>query len=167
MPRYEFDPSKDQAGMVVLPKGTYEFIVGEPKSFIRKNSKNEDSYGVRYPLTVADGEKKGTRISYSTYYQSEGGRGMAKQFLMAVLGYKARGEGSQGEEDRFNNDFRGQDWSFDPEEGAVGDAFRAVVGQRVIGILDVQPAKDRDGNETGQENQQFVSWLPISAQVSA
>jgi len=159
MPRYEFDPSTVTSAIPVLPKNDYEFIVGEPKSFIRKNAKGEDSFGVRYPLTVAEGEQKGKRIFLSTYYQSEGGQAAAKRFLMAVYGYK----GNDEEEQRFNRDMRGQDWSFDPESGMVGEAFRQVTGKRVRGSLDVQPAKDAHGEPTGELNQNFKSWSPLSA----
>jgi hypothetical protein len=157
--RFEFDPSTVTSSIPVLPKNDYEFIIGEPKSFIRKNAKGEDSYGVRYPLTVAEGEKKGQRIFFSTYYQSEGGQSAAKRFLMAVYGYKSNDE----EEQRFNADMKGQDWAFDPDSGGVGEAFRNVTGKRVRGSLDVQPAKDRDGNETGEQNQNFKAWFPMQA----
>lgn len=158
-PRFEFDPSTVTSAIPVLPKNDYEFIIGEPKSFIRKNAKGEDSYGVRYPLTVAEGDRKGTRIFFSTYYQSEGGQAAAKRFLMAVFGYKS----NQEDEDRFNRDMKGKDWAFDPDSGTVGEQFREVTGKRVRGSLDIQPAKDSQGNETGEQNQNYKAWFPLSA----
>jgi hypothetical protein len=163
MPRYEFDPSQDNAVTLVLPKDDYEFVVGEPKSFQRKNAKNEDSFGVRYPLTVAEGQYQGKRIFYSTYYQSQGGRDMAKVFLMAVNGYPRNAEGEEG----FNEEFKGADWAFNPEDTSVGEAFRSVVGKRVRGSLDIQPAKDREGNLTGEQNQQFQTWSPLQVAATA
>ena len=162
MPRYEFDPSQDSAVQLVLPKDDYEFIVGEPRPFARKNAKGEDSFGIRYPLTVAEGIHQGKRIFYSTYYQSQGGRDMAKAFLLAVFGYPRNKEG----EDAFNAEFQGADWSFNPEEGTVGEAFRGVTGKRVRGSLDIQPARDREGNLTGEQNQQFQSWSPLQVAAS-
>ena len=154
MPRFEFDPTKVSASIEIFEKNEYEFQVGEPKSFMRKNRKNEDSYGVRFPLTIMEGVHKGKRTVFSTYQQSEGAQAMTKQFLMAVLGYEKNRAG----EDRFNEDVRGKDWSFDPETGAVGDIWREATGQRVYGSLDI--AKN---DETGDPMQQFKGWRPIGS----
>lgn len=154
-PAFNFDPSSVTSNIEVLPKQEYELQVGEPKAFIRKNRKGEDSYGIRYPLTAkAPDEYNGKKVFFSTYYQSEGAQSMAKQFMMAVMGY---GKGKP-EEDRFNDDFRGKDWSFDPETGAVGDAYRELVGKRVIGSLDVGK-----NDETGDPTQKFAGWRPIAS----
>lgn len=154
--RFEFDPTTVVASMEVFPKGEYELQVGEPKSFLRQAGEDKhDSYGIRYPLVVKlPGEYDGKRTSFSTYYQSEGSQAMAKQFIMAVLGY---GKGKP-EEERFDRDYRGKDWGFDPETGAVGDMYRELVGKRVIGSLDVQK-----NNNTGDPMQSFKSWRPLSS----
>lgn len=152
-PRYNFDPSQASATIEVLPKATYEFQVGEPKSFIRQNSKDEDSYGIRYPLTVmTEGPHHNKRVYYSTYYQSDGGQGFAKQFLMACLGYAK----TPAEEKRFNAEQGGKDWSYDPETGGVGDGYRQVTGQRVVGDLDISK-----NNRTGDDMQQFVGFRSL------
>lgn len=156
MARYEFDPSKVAATIEVFPKGDYEFQVGEPKSFIRKNKKNEDSFGIRFPVTIMEdishGKSKGKRTVVTGYQQSEGAQAMTKQFVMAVLGYA----NNQTEEKRFDAEQAGKDWGFDPETGAVGDAWRQATGKRVIGQLD-----EGKNEETGDPQQKFVKWIPI------
>lgn len=158
MPRYEFDPSKVAATIEVFPKGDYEFQVGEPKSFIRKNKKNEDSFGIRFPLTIMEdmngGHAKGKRTVNTGYQHSECAQAMTKQFVMAVLGY----EGNQAGEKMFDAEQAGKDWSFDPDTGAVGDAWRQVTGKRVVGSLDVGK-----NEETGDPQQQFKKWINIKA----
>ena len=155
-PRFEFDPTTVVASMEVYPKGEYEFVIGEPKSFQRQAGEDKhDSFGIRYPLVIkAPDEYDGKRTVFSTYYQSEGSQAMAKQFIMAVLGY---GKGKP-EEERFDRDMRGKDWSFDPETGAVGDIYRELTGKRVIGSLDVQK-----NNNTGDPMQAFKGWRTISS----
>jgi hypothetical protein len=154
--RFEFDPTLVVASMEVFPKQEYELQVGEPKSFIRKAGQDQhDSFGVRYPLVIKlPDEYNGKRTLFSTYYQSEGSQAMAKQFMMAALGY---GKGKQ-EEERFDRDMRGKDWGFDPATGAVGDAYRELTGKRVIGSLDVGKNEN-----TGDPMQQFKGWRPISS----
>jgi len=157
MPRYDFSPDAVSASIEILSKGEYEFIVGEPKSFMRKNRKGEDSYGIRFPLVLAEdmnGHKKGTRIFFNTYQQSEGAQAIGKQFLMAVLGYKR----NQEAEKQFNDDFTGKDFGFNTDDGSVGDGWMEVKGKRVKGDLDVG---------INEENQQQVQdfkagcWSPI------
>lgn len=157
-PRFEFDPTNEVASIPVLPKDDYEFQIGEPSTFMRKNNKGDDSFGIRYPLTVMEGPQKGKRIFLSTYYQSDGGRSMAKQFKMAAYGYQ---RGQEGER-QFDADMQGADWSFNTDDRSIGDAYREMTGKRVRGSLDVQPAKDADGNPTGEQNQNFKAWFPLS-----
>lgn len=152
-PRFDNDPTKVQASFEVLPKDTYEFQVGEPKSFFRQNNKGNDSYGIRFPLVVMSDNAKGKRVVFNTYQQSEGAQAMAKQFVMAVLGY---GKGKT-EEKRFDAEYAGKDWSFDTDTNAVGDMWRSVTGQRVVGDLDTQIS------DTGDEQQKFVQWRPIGS----
>jgi hypothetical protein len=94
-PRFEFDPTTVVASMEVFPKGEYEMVVGEPKAFLRQAGEDKhDSYGIRYSLVIKQpDEYDGKRTIFSTYYQSEGSQSMAKQFIMAVLGY---GQGKAG-----------------------------------------------------------------------
>lgn len=155
-PRFEFDPTTVVASMEVFPKGEYECVIGEPKSFLRQAGEDKhDSFGIRYPLVLKlPSEYDGKRTLFSTYYQSEGSQAMAKQFMMAVLGY---GKGKP-EEDRFDREYRGKDWSFDPETGGVADIYRELTGKRVIGTFDVQKNEN-----SGDPMQAFKSWRPISS----
>lgn len=157
MPRYEYDPSKSQATIEIFPKDEYEFIVGEPKAFIRKNRKNQDSFGVRVSLTHTEGAYKGKRTVFTCYLHSEGAQSMSKRFQMAVFGYEAKAEAEQD----FNKATSGLDWSFDPETGSVGAAWKQLGGARVIGNLDVGK-----NEETDEPQQVFKSWRPAVA-VSA
>lgn len=149
MSRYEYDPSKAQSTIEVLEKGDYEFVIGEPKSFIRKNRKGQDSYGIRFPLT-ADGKTK--PVYYTCYLHSEGAQGMTKRFQMAAMGYK----NSKVMEQAFDGDVIGMDWSYDPETGAVGDAWRKFTGKRVVGTVDIGA-----NEETGEPQQVWKSWRPV------
>lgn len=138
MPQYNWNPSDATANFETFPKGEYEVQVGEPKAFIKKNRKGEDSYGVRYSFRIADGEYEGKRGMFTIYMHSEGGQNFGKQFLLAGLGY---GRDAQ-EERRFNEEHGGDDWNYDPETGAVGDGWRAMTGQRMILSMDVTKGED-------------------------
>lgn len=151
MPRFTPDPSKVSATLEVLEKGDYELTIGEPKTFFRQNQKGEDSYGVRYQLTVAEGPKKGTKIFYSCYQQSEGAQSMTKQFFMAVLGYDRK----SSDEKRFDADFAGQDWVFNTDDGALGDMWRSIIGKRVMCSMDVGISN------SGEPQQKFNKWRPL------
>lgn len=151
MPRFEANPASVTTSLEVFPKDDYEFVIGEPKTFFRQNSKGGDSYGIRLPLTIGTGDYQNKRTLVSLYFQSEGAQSMAKQFQMAALGY---GKG-RTEEERFNKDWGGKDWSFDTDSGAVGDAWRELVGNRVVGTLDVTIS------DSGDEQQQFKGWRPL------
>lgn len=149
MPRFENSPANVVASMEVFPKDDYLFVVGEPKPFFRQNSKGQDSYGLRVSLTIKDGPYEKKRTVASFYMHSEGAQMMTKQFQMAVLGY---GKGRQ-EEQRFDAEWGGKDWSFDTDSGAVGDAWRELTGKLVYGSLDVSINEN-----SGDEQQQFKGW---------
>ena len=153
MPRFNIDPSKVSATIEVFEKGDYEFaIIGEPKTFMRKNRKGDDSFGVRYQLEIkSDGPANGKKLLVSCYQQSEGAQSMTKQFFMAVLGYQRKAS----EEQRFNNDFAGADWSFDTDSGMVGDMWRTIIGKRVACSLDVGIS------DSGEQQQVFKQWRAL------
>jgi hypothetical protein len=159
MPVYNFDPSTVSVSFDVLPKGEYEFEIGEPKPFLRQNREGNDSYGIRYPLKAVREDLAKKRIQpYSCYMQSEGGQSFTKQFLMAALGY---GKGPK-EEQRFNTDMATADWSFNPGDantaGECGEIWHKPKGSRIFGNVDV--SKDEQGNE----QQQFKGWRSILSQ---
>lgn len=155
--RYEYDPSKATALQEIFPKDEYEFIIGEPKAFIRKNRKGEDSFGVRFPLTIAEGRFASKRTMITCYLHSDGAQSMAKRFQMAAYGFR----NNQEQEAEFNIEMAGKDWGFDPATGACGEMWRNMAGSRVVGALDVKP-----NEETGEPQQDFKSWRPL-AKVAA
>jgi len=152
MPRFEHDPANVVATLEVLPKDTYEFIIGQPKSFFRQNAKGGDSYGIRYPLVVAEGPMKDKKVLFSTYFQSEGAQAVGKQFLMAGYGFGR----TSGDEKVFNQQYAGSDFGFDTDTASVGEMYAELRGKRIVGDLDVRL------NETnGEQQQDFKGWKPF------
>ena len=158
---FSFDPSSVSATLEVLAKGEYEFKVLTCKSFLKQSGEDRhDSYGMRYTLQVTlvgrtgDPNANGKKVIFSTYYQSEGGQSMAKQFLMACLGYGK----TKAEEERFNREQLGKDWNFNPNDGTYGEGYNDIVGSRVIGSLDVQKNVNTD-----EPMQNFKGWRSISS----
>lgn len=148
--RFNFNPSSVSSGFQTFPKGEYEFTVGTPKTFNRKNRAGNDSFGIRYPLTIASGEYMGKRTSYSCYLQSEGAQAVAKGFVMACNGYK------RSDEAMFNEDFEQYDWGVTPgDDSSIGEAWTSCEGKRVIGTLDVRMG-DNDS-----EQQDFKGFRPL------
>lgn len=152
MPVFNNDPSKVSAGFTVLPKDDYELIIGSPKAFFKTGQNGKaDNYGVRFPLTVASGPYQGKKsVPANLYEHTEDAQSFGKQFKMAALGY---GKGRE-EEERFDKDQAGKDWSFDTDSGACGDAWNEMTGKRVVGSYDIQIATDGSGNE----QQKVLGW---------
>lgn len=152
MPIYNNDPSKVVAGFTVLPKDSYEFIVGEPKAFEKTGQKGVN-YGVRFPLVVATGPMEGTKAQpHVCYEHTQDAEAFGKQFKMAALGF---GKGRE-EEKRFDKEYGGKDWSFDTDSGGVGDAWREMVGKRVIGDYDIGINPN-----SGEEQQKVLGWRKL------
>lgn len=157
---FRFDPTAVQATIEVLPKGEYEFVVGEPKSFKNTTKKGanagKENFGVRYPVVVAEGESKGKRIFVNLFMHSEGAQPIAKQFLMAAAGFQRNEAGEKA----FNEAMAGKDWNYNPENGTAGDAWHTIKGSRVRGALDVGLNPD----DPTQKQQVFVPgcWSPVS-----
>lgn len=154
MPRYEYDPSKTAASIEVFPKDDYEFIVGQGKAFAKEENGQIKNFGVRFAITIADGQFKDKRTVFTCYLHNDGSQSMTKRFQMACLGY---GKG-QSEEKRFDAEQVGKDWGIDTDTGAVGEAWQELTGSRVIGSLDVGK-----NTNTDEPQQQFKSWRPIGA----
>jgi hypothetical protein len=152
-PRYEFDPSKVAATMTVFPKGEIELLIGEPKSFQREAGEDKHlSVGIRYAVQgILENGKKGRSV-YSLYLHNEGAQGFAKRFVMAALGYAP----NEASENKFDEDFKGQDWSYDPTNGNCGDMWREVTGHRVIAEVDITT-----NNNTGDQMQQWKGFRPV------
>lgn len=153
--RYEHDPTQVAAALTIFPKGDYEFVLGKPKAFERTAKAGHQSYGIRIPMTVANGSHQGKRSVYSLYLHSEGGQAMAKRFQMAVAGLAV----SQANEDEYNRLAAGQDWSYDPEDGSVGEAWADYEGKHVTVDLDVELVKNEKGDEV--ESQVWGTFRPL------
>ena len=163
MPRYEHDPSKVTTTLQVLPKGDYEFIIKGIKSFVRTASAGHQSYGVRYSLEVAEGLAKGKRAVVSSYLHSEGGEQMAKQILIAAYGFQVNDAGER----EFDEAVAGGDWSINPDDQSIGDAYKEMIGKRVANDLDVEMQHSKfiggspDTDSPMVERQVFGTWRPI------
>jgi hypothetical protein len=158
-PRYEPDLTKVTAGIEIFPKGTYEFSIGEPKAFSRENRQGVTTVGTRYPLRcemvhAGDQNFKNKRTLTSLYLHTEEAQGMAKRFIMAALGFNGNQEGEQ----TFDAEYKGRDWSLDPEVGSVGDVWREPTGRRVLADCDSQIVKGDDGTE---RTFQSFNWIPL------
>jgi hypothetical protein len=155
-PRYEHDPSKVSAVIAILDKGDYELIIGEPKAFFGAGKDGKaDNYGVRYPLTVAEGPEKGSKTFYSAFIHSDGALSFSKQFLMAALGFKPTKE----DEKRFNEKYQGSDWSIDTDTKGVGDVWREATGKRLMATVDV--GIQTEGANAGSPQQKWVKFRPL------
>lgn len=153
MPRFEPDPSKVSATIEIFDKDDYEFVFGEPKAFYSKNAQTDkETYGIRFPLTIAEGPRKGGRTILTLYQHNDGSASMSKQVVMAVLGYK----NSPADEKRFDGETAGQDWSFDTDTGACGEMWRKMSGKRAICSLDIGTNPN-----SGEPSQTFKKWRPI------
>lgn len=153
---YSFDIKKEVAGIEIFPKGDYEFKVGEPKPFAKKNDDDTfANFGVRVALVIAEpAEYENKKAIYSNYMHFDGAGAFTKQFIMACLGYGK----SKSEEERFNQDHGDEDWGFDPEGPSLGDAWKQLEGQRVIGSMTIQK-----NNKTGEPMQNFGGWRAIGS----
>lgn len=161
MPRYEHDPTKVAAALTILPKDDYELKIGKPKAFERTAKAGHQSYGLRFPLVVANGPQENKKTMYSIYLHSDGGAQMAKRFQMAVAGLTV----NEANEKVFDAAAAGQDWSFDPETGEVGAAWAAYEGNHVCVDLDVEIVQNDKGDDV--QSQVWGTWRPLSAPAAA
>ena len=157
MPRYEPDLTAVSAALDLFEKGDWEFSIGEPKAFERTNEKGKLSAGVRYLLSLAEehnGHKKGSKQMFSCYIHTDGAMTFSKRFVMAALGFKNTSE----DERLFDEQFKGADWSVDPDTGAVGDVWRQPAGRRIVCSLEIG-----ENPNTNEPSQQFSGFLPVTA----
>lgn len=157
MGRYTADPTKVTTSIAIFAKGDVELKAGRPKAFERTNSKNEQSYGIRIPVTAVGGPEDGRRSIISLYMQSDGAQSMAKRLQMAIAGFAVNDKN----EKLFDVEAAGLDWSFDTETGDVGDAWAKYEGCSFIASVDVEMSKPADGSAP-REQQKWVSYMPIT-----
>lgn len=147
MPKYTVNPTEATAGQVILEKGEYAFEITKVAPFIFDKNPEKISYGVGATVKVTtDGPFKGKTIQARCFQHSDGARDMSKRFVMAALGFDVK------QEDLFNAEFGGSDWSFDTDDKSVGDAWRQLEGKILRG--DAQEVKmDNQGNQN-----QNINW---------
>lgn len=175
MSRYTADPTKDSAGFPVLPKGDYRLKIGEPKAFKGEttsgNRAGQDNYGVAFTCSVVPGlldgdsnesptEYIGKKVYQRLYYHTPESRNFSKGFILAAFGF------SNKEENLFNDkinkikeenpDNPAVDWSFDPDDGSVGEAWRGMTNTEIVASLSVQ----KDKNDNDQQRWEQVRPIP-------
>lgn len=157
MPRYDHDPTSVTASITILPKDDYEFIIGKPKAFERTAKAGHQSYGIMFPLKVANGPQAGKKTILRVYLHSEGAAQMAKRFQMAVYGLSV----NEKNEKEFDSYAAGLDWGYDTEDGSVGEEWAKYEGLHAACDLDVETVKNDKGEDV--ESQVWGVWRPIAS----
>lgn len=177
MARYTADPTKDTAGFPILPKGDYRLKFGEPKAFKGETKEGanagQENYGIAYLLTVVEGpvdsdggvspsEHFLKKIYHRMYYHTPESRNFSKNYILAAFGY------TSNEEPQFNdalNQMKEQDpenpqldWSFDPDTGECGEAWKQLTNREIVGSLSVK----LDKNNREQQSWDAVRPVPSS-----
>lgn len=174
MPRYVADPTQDTAGFPILAKGDYRLRIGEPKSFKGETKQGERvgqvNFGVAYTCTVVGGPVDldgnttpesdiGKKVYNRLYYHTQESRNFSKGFILAAFGYNT------SEEEQFNEGLRAAaeenpddpalDWSFDPDTGECGEAWRSLTNREIVASLSIS---QREGM---QPQQRWESVRPV------
>lgn len=155
MPEFTFNPKLATGGFQVFPKAAYEFVIGEPKAFHSPANEaldKKENYGVRYTLTVAEGEMKGKKYIKNCYQHSQGARDFSKQFQIAAAGLDPK----NGGDEEFNSRYGDMDWGFNSDTNRVGEGWRMLEGKRVVGEMDV-----KINDSTGDKQQAEKGWRPV------
>lgn len=151
MPRYDYVPSSVDAGFPIYEAGDYEIVLGEPKSFFKTGTPPRgDNYGVRFRSTIGEGPKVGKPLMINCYMHTPESQGFSKQIQMASLGY------AKDAEDKFNEEAGSLDWSFNTDDGSVGEAWHKMKGTRLIVTLAIKMG------EGGVQQQQITGFRPLS-----
>jgi hypothetical protein len=151
---FSFNPAKASATQRIYEKGAYELVIGEPKVFARTNAETQkESFGITFPCRMAEGEFVGETYLHNMYMHFDGFEGMVKQFQMAALGYERNRE----DEERFNADHGGDDWSIDFDAKTCGQGWHGLTGNRIVANFDIGV------NRTNGEPNQKVQWAPLGS----
>jgi hypothetical protein len=163
MPRFSPNMANESLS-ILLPRGEFEFSIGEGKPFSRNKEKDGVTtvmWGVIYSLKVtgstnSDEDSKkfiGKNIPLSLYMHGENTGNLNKQFAMAGHGFTP----TTASETEFNAKFPSDDdWYVDTEANAIGEGWKSLAGKRVRAIVDQKVNK----NDATQMNNQF-KWLPF------
>jgi hypothetical protein len=156
---FDFVPSEVEVGFPILPKGSYEIEVGEPKSFYRQgkaDAKNPgttkaDNHGVMYVSKVAEGSEKGKKYVVNCYMHTPESQSFSKQFMMAVLGFK------KDQEEQFNAHTANWNWRYNPQDKTCSDGWHNLKNKRCI--IDVDVVIDP---VTQEKSQKFIGYRPVA-----
>lgn len=158
MARYNPNLMGSNAAMQLLPKGDYEFTIGEAKTFQRTSTQvvngtsvEKEVYGVSYSLRVRGGDLDGKTVPLQFYLHTDGGFGMAKQFIMAACGYPV----TAADEARFNEEMAELTFGFDTETSELDNGWKKPVGAIIKAAVDQRP----NPKNVEQMNQTF-KWRP-------
>lgn len=162
-PVFDGDITKARAVTPPLDPGVYTFELSEPTAFYRKNKKDEEVYGVKFPMRVTGGEYDQRLVFFDTYFHSSGGIGAAKRFAMAVMGHKV----DEAAEAQFDKDYnttpeQKDAMNIDFEQKELGEFWKSLGGRNVVGVLSVS-VNNYEGQETLQ--QKFNRWMPYGTEA--
>jgi phosphomannomutase len=153
-PIFEGDLASAKAHTPPLDTGTYVFEVGDPQVFARLNKQNKESFGIKFPLRVVEGEQTDRLIFFDTYFHSQGGIDAAKRFAMAVMGFKVDELNEKSFNEKYGNS---KDATIDFDDKELGPFWQGLRGKNVVGVVSVS-INNYEGNETLQ--QKFNRWMP-------
>lgn len=143
MPRFNPDPTQASGGITNLPKDSYTFEVSNFKAFDMSkdlpDGSRKESYGVQFEAkVVSEGAYKGRKIYPRLWLHNDGSRNAAKGFLLAVTGYTSR------QENEWNGEYGGKDWSFDTDDKSVGSGWHELSGKLIAADVDVKMLGDME-----------------------
>lgn len=155
--RFQPDFSKAHAGFPIVDRGEYEVEITGVQGYFNIKDDGSPSAGVRCLLKLigevgANGKVKkhdasGENISpHMLWVHTPKAYGMAKQFILAAMGYSIR------DEKKANSDFfDGADFDFEVDDSnpddvsiALGSAWENLVGKSVRVTADVRQWEGRD-----------------------
>lgn len=150
MPRYNPDPSKVAFGFAKYEKGIYRLEIGEPKAFAFKDKTDptkETSWGVRLPAKVIASDDYPAMVGkqfnpINLFKHSEGGETYSKGVEAAILGAK--------NDEEWNNKYLGMDFSYNTDDGSVGDYYHLLKG-KIVDVECGEPEKPKDKQGNVQE----------------
>lgn len=160
MPRYTPDPTKNQGGFPVLPKGLYRLEISNASSFETKPdpSKGQNgNYGVRYATKVVASEDQPSWVGKSAgplnlYFHTEGAQNFSKSIYMRVVGCET--------DEEFDSKFASEDFSFNPDDKSVGQFWHNLNGKLVdVMVGEPEEGKNRDGSANGKLQTKIESYL--------
>lgn len=157
---FNFSPTDVTTSITILPKDRYKVQIGAPTPWAFEREGKPAMYGVRYNLTVLEGDKRGKKIIFNGNQDNEIGQQIFKRFLGAAQGHYWRNE---SQEDEYNEWLAGKytdpvnDFRADPATKDVGPYFTDAKGSVIFIDVDINQANDG----SGKQFQQFKNFYPM------